>query len=86
MTARSSIGDRVRIARKAAGLTQSELANRVGVQTQTVSQYETGVIKDILLSTAAKIADATGVRVRWLADGEEPMRDPDQDGSEEEAA
>jgi transcriptional regulator with XRE-family HTH domain len=40
-----SIGERIRIARKLKGLTQSDLARRLGVTKQTISQYEKGQIK-----------------------------------------
>ena len=52
-------GDLIREARKAAGLTQKELAQKMGVVQTVVSEYETGKRKPKLL-TLASIAKAIG--------------------------
>lgn len=36
------VGEKIRIARKAQGLTQTELAKKAGVSANTVNRYETG--------------------------------------------
>jgi len=41
------IGSRIKRLRKAVGLTQVQLAERVGVDQSTISQLETGVNKDV---------------------------------------
>lgn len=54
------IGERLRTARRAAGLSQVELGERVGRDHKTIHRYETAIsipnLFDLLL-----IADATGV-------------------------
>jgi len=76
VSGQTGIGDRIRAARAAAGLSQGDLAQAISVRDQTVSSYERGVIGDVMLSTAARIAAATGVRLDWLASGEGPMCEP----------
>lgn len=39
---RKSLGERLRIAREEAGLTQKELAARLGLTQATISRFETG--------------------------------------------
>ena len=64
------LGSRLREVRTAAGLTQAELADKVGVSRQTVNTVETGVF---VPSTplALSLARALGVTVEdlfWLND------------------
>lgn len=56
-------------ARKAANLSQSELARRLGVTPSAVSQWESGMTKDIHSEFIFAIADMTGFSARWLATG-----------------
>ncbi len=63
-----SIGDNIRTARKKRGMTLEEVAQKIGVSRQTMSRYETGVIKTISLDVLEKIADAVGVEPWILAD------------------
>lgn len=58
-------GERIKAARKKAGLTQSELAARIGITPQVISQYERGVKKNPKPATLKKIADAIGNGVQW---------------------
>lgn len=62
---RRLIGDRIREARRAAGLTQSELARHVGVEAMTVSKYERGVFSPGA-DAALLIAEACSVDARWI--------------------
>ena len=55
-------GDLIKKARINAGITQAELAERLGITPQAVSQYERG-IKNPKLETVRKIAEALGVLV-----------------------
>lgn len=61
-------GERIRQARKSAGMTQSELARRLDVTPQTVSQYERGLINP-KIETIRKFADALGVTSEVLLCG-----------------
>ena len=42
-----SLGNNIKHARKAAGLTQEDIAKEIGVSKQTVQKYESGVITTI---------------------------------------
>jgi transcriptional regulator with XRE-family HTH domain len=64
----TTIGDRIRQARKAAGLNQSDLAARIGVSQPAVANWESGV-HDPRRLMLAKLADALGAPLDWLADG-----------------
>lgn len=64
----SSIGERIRQARKAAGLNQSALAARVGVTQPAVANWESGV-HDPRRMMLAKLAEALSTPLDWLAEG-----------------
>lgn len=53
----------IRDARKQAGLTQAELARRLGMSRATVSQLENGVIADLGIRKLAKIGDRLGLEI-----------------------
>lgn len=55
-------GDLIKKARINAGMTQAELAERLGITPQAVSQYERG-IKNPKLETVRRISEALGVLV-----------------------
>ena len=63
MTTAKEIGIGIKNARLAVGITQAELARRLGVTPQAISQYERGEKKP-KIETIKKIADALGVS--WL--------------------
>lgn len=60
-----NIGERIKRARQEAGITQSELAKRLNVTPQTVSQYERGLINP-KYETALKFAEALNLQPSWL--------------------
>ena len=62
-----TIGEAIKDARIKAGMTQAELAERLGISPQAVSQYERGK-KNPRLSTIQKFADALGIDVSDLLD------------------
>lgn len=64
----ASIGERIRWARKRAGLNQAKLAERLGVSQPAVANWESGV-HDPRRVVLAKLADALGAPLDWLADG-----------------
>lgn len=66
--------------RKEKGLTQEQLANKVGVKNTSICNYETGT-REPNLSTAAKLASALGVTVDELL-----KDDPDDKSRTGEAA
>lgn len=57
-----NIGDKIRSARLAKGMTQEELGELLGVQKSAVAKYENGRIVNIKRSTLKKISDILGVR------------------------
>lgn len=69
--AMSSIGDRIRDARSARGISQTELSRRVGVSRASASQWES----DQSIPTGPNmvtIARELKVRAEWLAEGKGP--------------
>lgn len=60
-----TLGKRVRAARTTAGLNQSELAQRIGVDQATLSRIET-IGRDISTSLLIKIAESTGRDVDYF--------------------
>jgi transcriptional regulator with XRE-family HTH domain len=56
-------------------VTQTEIAEAMGVAKMTVSSWEAGKKEPGDLGTVHKLAFVLGVRVGWLVAGEEPMRD-----------
>jgi transcriptional regulator with XRE-family HTH domain len=74
-SARVRVGRRVRQAREGAGLTQSELARRTGVQPSAVSQWESpqGTVPSV--ENLTRIATSTSVKFEWLATGRGPQKD-----------
>ncbi len=58
-----AIGDRIREARKAAGLSQEGAAKRTSITLKAYGQLERGEVLDPHVSTLTQIADALGVRV-----------------------
>lgn len=64
------VGDRLRIAREAANLSQRAIANHIGTVTQTVYRYEKGKTTP-RERTLRSIADLLGVSYAWLVSGKE---------------
>ena len=59
-------GDRIKQARKEAGLTQKELAEKVGVKFSAIHKYESGMVVNLKRETIAALADALNVKPSWL--------------------
>ena len=56
------IGQKIKEARLAKGLTQEELGNLVGLQKSAIAKYENGRVVNIKRSTLQKLAKALGLR------------------------
>lgn len=67
----STIGGRIQYARIAAGLTQEQLASKVGVSKGAVSQWESGTIKTLSAESLLKLADAVEASERWIMLGKD---------------
>ena len=68
-----SIGDRIKIARKKAGLTQQKLAERVRVSRAAVAQWESGETKGLKPENLVLAAEKLAISIKWLATGEGPV-------------
>lgn len=64
------VGERIRRARKLAGLTQAELAALAGLSTMSIRRYENGD-RVVSLSKLKSIAQALKVDYNWLCAGSE---------------
>ena len=64
---------RIRMARRHAGLSQSSLAQQVGVQRSAVSHWEGAQGKQPRVAHLREVATATGTQFEWLATGRGPM-------------
>jgi transcriptional regulator with XRE-family HTH domain len=71
---RRRFGNKVRELRDAKGLTQEQLADRIGRSVDTVSNIERG-LNATRLETAHQLADVLGIRLRDLFDLDDE-RDP----------
>lgn len=72
-----SIGERIKSARKAAGMNQVDLAARIGVSQPAVANWESGV-HDPRRLMLAKIAEALQVEPYWLASGARSLVEADK--------
>lgn len=73
-----SIGARMRARRRQLGISQSELAETLGVSFQQVQKYERGANR-VAASTLVAAANALGVSVGWLVGEDTPVRDDEAD-------
>ena len=70
----STFAERLADSRQAKGISQSELARRIGVKPQSVQALESGEAR--ATKFIVEIANELGVRPAWLKDGRGP-REPD---------
>lgn len=59
-------GERIKAARIAAGLTQTQLAEKVGLKFSAIHKYETGMVVNLKRETISALAAALNVRPSWL--------------------
>lgn len=57
-----SIGEKIKSARIAKGMTQEELGEILGVQRSAIAKYENGRVVNIKRSTLKKISNVLGIR------------------------
>jgi len=72
------VGKRVRQRRWMVGMTQQQLADKVGIKFQQIQKYETGMNR-ISASRLWDIADALGVAISYFFEGMEPQAQPNDD-------
>ena len=73
-----AIGARMRTRRRQLGLSQSDLADKLGVSFQQVQKYERGANR-VAASTLVAASHALGTTVSWLVGEESSGRDDDED-------
>lgn len=56
------VGEKIKAARIAKGMTQEELGNKIGVQKSAIAKYENGRVVNIKRSTLQKIAKVLELR------------------------
>ncbi len=61
-----TVGERIKIARKEAGLTQDEVAKRIGTTRQAIYKYENGIVTNIPLDRLQLIANGLNCSSAWL--------------------
>lgn len=72
------IGNKIKSARIAKGMTQEELGKHLGIQKSAVAKYENGRVVNIKRSTLKKISDILDIRPSELIFDEQ--KQPMQDG------
>ena len=74
-------GKRIKNARKAAGLTQTELAEKVGVKCAAIHKYENGLVVNLKRDTIDNLAKALNVKPSYLLciDEEQPTTTKDDE-------
>lgn len=71
----SSLGERIRQAREAKGMSKADLAHRVKMSNAAIGFLENGGSKDLAGANVFPMADALGVSARWLMTGRETDSD-----------
>lgn len=67
-----AMSDRIKSKRKEAGLTQEELAQKLGLQKSAIAKYENGRVKNIKRSVIANMAKILGCSPMYLMDLDMP--------------
>ena len=72
------IAERIRLARKDAGMTLQEIATAIGVTKSTVQRYEQGRIENVKQPVLEAMARALDVNPEWLMDRSD-RREPENE-------
>jgi transcriptional regulator with XRE-family HTH domain len=81
--AQSGVGDRIRKARQAMGMSQEHLARAIGVSRSAVAQWETGRTGQVR-ANLARIAGTLGVSMEYvLTGGGSPSQGPAAESGDE---
>ena len=68
-----ALGELIRQTRKSCGLSQMQLADRIGISYQQVQKYERGINR-LTLSRIEQIAEALGMPSSFFLDEEDPRK------------
>ena len=71
------LGDRIAERRKQLGWSQVDLAQRLGVASTRISEFESGLKTDCNLSTARRLARVLGCSIDYLAATWDTQEDPE---------
>ncbi|MCX2780401.1 LexA family protein [Microbulbifer thermotolerans] len=66
---KTTVGDRLRYARKAAKMTQQQLADRIGITKSAVSQVELGMSKGLSHTSLVRACRVLNLSPEWLSEG-----------------
>lgn len=75
LTACNSFAERLRLALAYSGMTQDDLAWKIGLSQGAINSYVTGKVKEAGIARAGEIAEAIGINAGWLRYGEGEMTD-----------
>ena len=64
------MGERIKNRRKEIGLTQRELADKVGISRNSLSRIELAVVPNLTVHTAMRLAKVLGITMDFLVYGE----------------
>lgn len=81
MENQNNLASRVRTARLKTGMTQTELAESIGVTRSAIAQIESGATRSLAPLTAMRLSEVTGLPARWLEAGEGAPADVGSDSS-----
>lgn len=71
----STFAERLRLALSYFGMTQDDLAWKIGLSQGAINSYVTGKVKEAGIARADEIAEAIGINAGWLRYGEGEMTD-----------
>lgn len=71
----NTLQDRIAELMAATGLTVGQMAEIAGVSSSAASQWKDGPTKALKAGPATRLAERTGFRARWIADGDGPKKD-----------
>jgi transcriptional regulator with XRE-family HTH domain len=70
MDTTTTMGGRIRAARKAQGLSQERLARLINVSTFSISKYERSAASNPTADTLRDMARELGVSIDWIVNGD----------------
>src|SRR6516162_1806390 len=71
-----TFGERISLVRRRLGLTQQELAKRMGIAQTEIHRLETGLVKDPHMSRVVALANKLGVSTDWLLGRQDVVVEP----------
>lgn len=71
----NTFAERLRLALAYSGMTQDDLAWKIGLSQGAINSYVTGKVKEAGIARAGEIAEAIGINAGWLRYGEGEMTD-----------